>query len=345
MPARASSNLALAPGFIAFILLTNWRLALQPRFVVAGLLGAGLGALQFLWLPYKASNVNDAFLARNTPNDLQGIYNYTLNAFPQLKWSYPLSAVPDRVVMYLDFLWLNFRLAGIFLAVAGGLVMSMRNPRAFFLFAPSYLAQLVFFLEYRASDIDVFFITAHLLTAVFIGYGAWALADAGIAQAAALWRSDGPVRLARFLPPRRPPLGGPGRRGGDRAGAGVLRAAAGDFAGAALGPERPVGQHRHQRLLRDGVQGLAPGQRAHWPWRRLRLRHVLLALRLQPEARHIHPPGAALRQQPRRPGQADLYRDAAERPGRLRRPQSGPWGPAVFERVVHARAGCARPDR
>ncbi len=195
------SNLALAPGFIAFILLTNWRLALQPRFVLAGLLGAGLGALQFLWLPYKASNVNDAFLARNTPNDLQGIYNYTLNAFPQLKWSYPLSAVPDRVVMYLDFLWLNFRLAGIFLAVAGGLAMSMRNPRAFFLFAPSYLAQLVFFLEYRASDIDVFFITAHLLTAVFIGYGAWALADAGIAQAAALWRSDGPVRLARFLRP------------------------------------------------------------------------------------------------------------------------------------------------
>jgi len=173
------SDLALAPGFIAFILLTNWRLALQPKFVLAGALGFGLGALQFAWLPYKAAQLNDAALARNTPNDLRGIYDYTLNAFPQLKWAFPMSVMPDRVVMYLKFLWANFWLGGIALALLGGFAMAARNPRAFFLFAPGYLFEMAFFLEYRASDIDVFFITAHFITAVFAGYGAWGLFEIG----------------------------------------------------------------------------------------------------------------------------------------------------------------------
>jgi hypothetical protein len=173
------SDLALAPGFIAFVLLTNWRLALQPKFVLAGALGFGLGALQFAWLPYKAAQLNDAALARNTPDDLRGIYDYTLNAFPQLKWAFPMSVMPDRVVMYLRFLWANFWLGGIGLAVFGGFAMAARNPRAFFLFLPGYVLEMAFFLEYRASDIDVFFITAHFITAVFAGYGAWGLFETG----------------------------------------------------------------------------------------------------------------------------------------------------------------------
>ncbi|HXH22872.1 MAG TPA: DUF2723 domain-containing protein [Dehalococcoidia bacterium] len=199
------SNLALAPGFIAFVLLTNWRLALQPGFVLAGALGFGLGALQFAWLPYKASGINDAFMARNTPDDLEGIYNYTLNAFPQFKWAFPLSAIPDRVVMYLEFLRDNFRWPGIGLAVAGGLAMAVRNPRAFFLFAPAYVAQMAFFLEYRAADIDVFFITAHFIVAVFIGYGVAALGEAALAGAALVadgagrWRARAAAALAAVL--------------------------------------------------------------------------------------------------------------------------------------------------
>ncbi len=183
------SDLALAPGFVAFILLTNWRLALQPKFVLAGAAGFGLGLLQFLWLPYKAGKVNDAALARNTPNDLQGIYNYTLNAFPQLKWSVPWALVPDRVVMYMGFMRANFGLGGMGLAGVGGMAMAWRNPRAFFLFVPAYIFETAFFLEYRASDIDVFFITSHFITAVFIGYGVWALAQGGIAMGTRLWHS------------------------------------------------------------------------------------------------------------------------------------------------------------
>jgi hypothetical protein len=171
------SNLALAPAFVLFILLTNWRVVLQPQFVAVALVAFGLGVLQFAWLPYKASQLNDPFLARNTPNDLDGIYNYTLNAFPQFKWAFPLEAIPDRIVLYLDYLLANFYLPGALAALAGAWAMLLRHPKAFFLFAAAYIPELAFFLEYRVQDLDVFYIPAHLVVAVFAGYGLFTIAE------------------------------------------------------------------------------------------------------------------------------------------------------------------------
>jgi hypothetical protein len=171
------SNLALAPAFVLFILLTNWRVVLQPQFIGVALLGFGLGVLQFAWLPYKASHLNDPFLARNTPNDLDGIYNYTLNAFPQFKWAFPLDAVPDRIMLYLDYLLGNFYVPGALAALAGAWAMLLRHPKAFFLFVAAYVPEMAFFLEYRVQDLDVFYIPAHLIVAVFAGYGLFAIAE------------------------------------------------------------------------------------------------------------------------------------------------------------------------
>ena len=172
------SNLALAPGFVLFIVLTNWRVLRQPSLIAMGAVGFGVGALQFAWLPYKASHINDAFMARIAPTSLEGIYNYTLNAFPQFKWAFPLEAVPDRVTLYIGLLLQNFRLIGAVLGLVGGWAMIFRHPRAFFLFVAAYLAEVVFFLEYRAFDIDVFFIPAHYILAVFIAYGAYCVTEA-----------------------------------------------------------------------------------------------------------------------------------------------------------------------
>jgi len=171
------SNLALAPAFILFILLTNWRVLLQPQLLGIAIFGFGLGVLQFAWLPYKASQLNDPFLARNTPNDLQGIYNYTLNAFPQFKWAFPLDAVPDRVMLYLDYLLANFHLPGALAALVGGWGMVLRHPKAFFLIVGAYVPEMAFFLEYRVQDLDVFYIPAHLLIALLAGYGVFAVAE------------------------------------------------------------------------------------------------------------------------------------------------------------------------
>jgi hypothetical protein len=69
-PVRAALDASLEPcagaGFIAFILLTNWRLALQLGDSSRGRARVGLGRRQYLWLPPRR-DVNDAFLAVTRP--------------------------------------------------------------------------------------------------------------------------------------------------------------------------------------------------------------------------------------------------------------------------------------
>ena len=171
------SNLALVPAFLLFIVLTNPRTLLQPKLISIGALGFGLGALQFAWLPYKAGDLNDPFLAQNTPDNWEGIYNYTLNSFTQFRWVYPLDALPDRITLYFGLVLDNFRLVGGLLALVGGWAMAFRRPKAFLLLVTAYLAETIFFLEYGAPDIDVFFLPAHFILAVFAAFGGYFLLE------------------------------------------------------------------------------------------------------------------------------------------------------------------------
>ena len=171
------SNLGFIPAFALFVLLVNWRVILQPFKLLGGGLLFLVGCAQFLWLPYKAATLVDAPMARNAPSTLAGLYKYTLGAFPQMKFAFPLWALPDRVVVYLHLLWQNFGLLGILLGLFGMWAMLLRRTRHFYLLMTMYLVHLVFFTQYRVFDLDVFFIPAHLIYAVFLGYGLFRLLE------------------------------------------------------------------------------------------------------------------------------------------------------------------------
>jgi len=192
------SNLGFAPAFALFILLVGLWAAVSP--VTIGVAGMGffLGLLQFLWLPLRAHTLTDAPMRANAPTSLQGIYNYTLGAFPNFKFAFPLTALPDRVVVYLYFLVQQFGLVGVLLGLGGMCVLLVRRPRRFFLFAGMYLVHIWFFIQYNAFDLDVFFIPAHLLYAVFIGYGVWWLLErlASLRRPALRWTLVGLAALA-----------------------------------------------------------------------------------------------------------------------------------------------------
>jgi len=174
------SNLGFAPAFALFVLLVGGRRLLSGRWLLAAGLGFLLGAAQFLWLPYKASTLTDRMMLRSAPNTLEGFYRYTLGAFPQFKFAFPLAAIPDRIVIYLDLLAQQYGLWGIGLGILGMWVLLFRRPRRFFLLIGMYLVHVWFFIQYRVFDLDVFFIPAHLLYALFIGVGtAWGLLRLG----------------------------------------------------------------------------------------------------------------------------------------------------------------------
>ncbi len=165
------SNLALLPAcglFVWVVFPGIWR---RPRLLLgAGLLFA-LACLQFLWLPYKGTNLTDALTPEMAPITWERFYRYTLGAFPDVKFAFPLREIPGRIGMYLGLLRQNVGWLGI---PAGlyGLVELVRRRRAhFFLLASSYLTLLVFFIPYNAPDVEVFFVPAHLLYIAASGYG------------------------------------------------------------------------------------------------------------------------------------------------------------------------------
>ena len=171
------SNLGFALAFALYVLLVDWRVLKRPAVVGGALALFFLGCLQFLWLPYKASTLNDAFMLRNAPRTLQSIYRYTLGAFPEFKFAFPLQAIPDRIVLYLELLRQNFGLLGIALGVYGMWEMLFRQTKKFYLFIVMYLVHVFFFVQYRVFDLDVFFIPAHFIYVIFIGYGVHRLVE------------------------------------------------------------------------------------------------------------------------------------------------------------------------
>jgi hypothetical protein len=170
-PGAHMSNLGFAPAFALFILLVSWRTALSPVGIAVAGIGFLLGILQFLWLPYKATTLNDPLMLRDAPATLRGIYNYTLGAFPQFKFAFEWWQLPERIVLYENMLRQQYGLWGIALGLYGMAEMVWRRPKCFFLFVGMYLFHVWFFIQYRVFDLDVFFIPAHLIYAIFIGFG------------------------------------------------------------------------------------------------------------------------------------------------------------------------------
>ena len=182
------SNLGFAPAMALFILLTaltpaeagekasaaptcRSRVFSITALVIVGAIAFALGAAQYAWLPLRSSTINDPLSIKIAPVTLANLYQYTLGAFTQLRFAFPLGALPDRVVIYIYFLLQQFGLAGVLLGITGLVSLLWHRPRHFYLLVGMYLVNVWFFTQYRAFDLEVFFIPAHYLWAVLIAFG------------------------------------------------------------------------------------------------------------------------------------------------------------------------------
>jgi hypothetical protein len=165
------SNLGFIPAFALFVLLTDRTALKRPTWWMAGIAGFSLGAVQFAWLPLKASTLNDRIMLEHAPTTLKGIYNYTLGAFPQFKFAFALSELPDRVVVYLYLLTQQFGLLSLLFGMIGMVALLLHRSRHYYLLVGMYLIHVWFFIQYRAFDLEVFFLPAHFLWAIFLAFG------------------------------------------------------------------------------------------------------------------------------------------------------------------------------
>jgi hypothetical protein len=176
-PGMHMSNLGFAPAFALFILLTDWRVITRPLTILAALAAFLLGLAQFAWLPLRAPTASDPLALAFAPNTLRGFYVYTVGAFSNLRFAFPITALPDRVVIYFSYLLQNFTVVGVALGLLGMWVLLARHPKRFWLFIGMYCINVFFFAQYRAFDLDVFFIPSHFVFAIFAGFGAQQLLD------------------------------------------------------------------------------------------------------------------------------------------------------------------------
>jgi hypothetical protein len=189
------SNLALAPALVVYVFLLRRLHPVRPRQV---LLGAGLfalGACQFLWLPLRASTLNDDLMLRYKPDDPLNVYNYVFNVFQDIRFAFPLEALPERLSVYAGLLNDNFGIWGTALALVGMWDMFRRQRPAFCFLAVAYVIEVVYFLEYNVPDISVFFLPAHLIFAVWIAFGVRLLLASARGLAPRRWMARAAVSL------------------------------------------------------------------------------------------------------------------------------------------------------
>jgi hypothetical protein len=110
-------------------------------------------------------------LLQDLPAILPNVYRHVQLVFSEFRQAFSLVPPPDRLVIYADWLRIQFGLIGIVLGVVGLVFLLIRRPRYFCLLMGMYGGQLWFFTQYRVFDLDVFFIPTHFLCAIFIGIG------------------------------------------------------------------------------------------------------------------------------------------------------------------------------
>ena len=116
----------------------------------------------------------------------------TLGAFSDLRFAYSAAELPDRFALFLHLLDLNLGPLGLALAALGTVVLVARRGRLAALLLPLALANILFFVDYKVPDIDVFFIPAFWVAFCLLALGLHAVAalvSAGLGRVPALGRA------------------------------------------------------------------------------------------------------------------------------------------------------------
>ncbi|HVG01113.1 MAG TPA: DUF2723 domain-containing protein, partial [Chloroflexia bacterium] len=160
----------------AFLRRFDWR---------GGLLGLAVGVvavvLPYTWVYFDLPNVPYGDFFPRTEPGWPLFQAVTFNAFSDARFGYTLKEVPDRIVLFLHLLGRNMGPVGVPLLVLGAWRLLFTRLRPFFLLVPLMLANLVFYINYKVPDSDVYYIPTYWVMACFAAMGLEAVA--GVVQA------------------------------------------------------------------------------------------------------------------------------------------------------------------
>lgn len=175
--ANHTSGVLFAPGF-AWLVLTSkyWRWDVAVKRIL--LMGAGcfIGMLPYLYLPVRA-------MSQPSLNYVLEYYGEDLTTLSGLWWmisgkayrffafAYTWKEIPGETIRYLNYFWRNFMGIGVLIGLLG-IYVGWKKDKNFVVGIMSiFLANAVFFINYRVLDKDTMFLPSYLVWSIFIGFG------------------------------------------------------------------------------------------------------------------------------------------------------------------------------
>jgi Protein O-mannosyl-transferase TMEM260-like len=98
-------------------------------------------------------------------------YEVTLNAFKGARFAYTWGEIPDRIAQFLHLFERNLGGIGVALTLLGAWRLLFTRLRLFYLLVLLFLANAIFYVNYKVPDNDVYYIPAYFAAACFAGVG------------------------------------------------------------------------------------------------------------------------------------------------------------------------------
>lgn len=170
------------PAFVAYVLLRDWRAALRRRVLVGGLLLVLAGLAQYLFVLVRT--LQGAPYLGSSARNLRELWDVMRGAqFATRLFAFDTrSLLTERLPALAHQTHAEFGLAGLLLGLLGAWVLVRRRGHEALLLVLGATGVVIFALNYRVDDGEVFLIPAFMLLWPLVGVGAQATLDYAAAR-------------------------------------------------------------------------------------------------------------------------------------------------------------------
>ncbi len=196
------ATVLLAPGIAAFVLMAEGRDILRWRRLIP-LVGAfvlGLSVYLYLPLRYLASpafnyvghfDASGRFIPADLTRPAELWAMLTGAPFQGEMFAYALAELPGEIGLFIYRLWGNFLSVGLLPGLIGLVALWRRERASGLMLALMFLANAVFYINYRVVDKETMFLPVYLVWALWIAVGFRTLVD---------WAAEMRTRVAALAP-------------------------------------------------------------------------------------------------------------------------------------------------
>ena len=166
------------PAGLLFVALTDWRKLADAGLVLKGAGLFLLGLTPYLYLPIRAAMnppMNEA-----DPSTWSNFWYFVKGGgHHKNSFAFGPSEIPERLVLYWDYLVADFNPALLAVAIVGAVFLILRDFAAAAMVLPAYLLWTFHAIEYKIFDVELYFIPSFLALSLLIAVGSGVFSAGG----------------------------------------------------------------------------------------------------------------------------------------------------------------------